>query len=422
MKKELLIKEIKKVKRASDEIALLTTKERNDLLKAIHDKLIEAKDSIFKSNEKDVESAKTNTKLNEALVDRLILNDKRFKEMTDGILKVISLDDPIDISYDGKTLKSKLHIEKRRVPLGVILAIYESRPNVTIDIATLCLKSGNAVILKGGSEAFNTNLCLYNLIQEVLESKNYNKDMVYFLQSKDREDINNLLRMSDLIDVVIPRGGVHLQKLCQDNSSIPVIIGGFGISHIFIDKICDLDKAIDIVLNAKTSKPSACNSLDTILLHEDLKGDFLQRLVHTLHEHNIKIYAPRDVLENIIVLPSDVHETKEDSFDIEYLSLALNIKFVSSVDSAIEHMRAHGAVHSDSIITNDLKNANRFIQMAPSACVYVNASTRFTDGGQFGMGAEVAISTQKLHVRGPMGLNDLTTYKYVAIGDYLVRE
>lgn len=422
MKKELLEKEIIKVKRASDEIALLTTKERNDLLKAIHDKLIEAKDIIFKSNEKDVENAKTNPKLNEALVDRLVINDKRFKEMTDGILKVISLDDPIDISYEGKTLKSKLHIEKRRVPLGVILAIYESRPNVTIDIATLCLKSGNAVILKGGSEAFNTNLCLYNLIQEVLDSNNYNKDIVYFLQSKDREDINNLLRMSDLIDVVIPRGGVHLQKLCQENSSIPVIIGGFGISHIFIDKICDLDKAIDIVLNAKTSKPSACNSLDTILLHEDLKGDFLQRLVHTLHEHNIKIYAPRDVLENIIVLPSNVYETKKDSFDLEYLSLALNIKFVSSVDNAIKHMREHGAVHSDSIITNDLKNANRFIQMAPSACVYVNASTRFTDGGQFGMGAEVAISTQKLHVRGPMGLNDLTTYKYVAIGDYLVRE
>lgn len=412
---------VKKAHEASFDIATFNTQQKNAILKSIHDVLVKNKDLIFNKNAIDVNEAKDKG-LNEALVDRLKLNDARFDEMTDGILRVIALDDPVGLVFDGKSVPSTLKIKKVSVPFGLIGVIYESRPNVTVDIASLCIKSGNAVILRGGSEAFNTNMCLYKLMQEAIKSHDVKEEIVTLIESKDRDDVLNMLSMDKYIDVIIPRGGESLHRLCQKHSTIPVIVGGFGISHIFVDYSANRDKTSDVILNAKTTKPSACNSLDTILLHKDLEKDFVAKIALDLQKANVRIYADERVkalLDSYTI--KNVYPIDDKSFDTEYLSLSVNMTFVDDVYMALLHMQKHGAIHSDSILTNDLKNATIFCQRATSSCVYVNASTRFTDGGQFGMGAEVAISTQKLHVRGPMGLKELTTYKYICTGDYLSR-
>ena len=413
---------VKKAHEASFDIATFNTQKKNAILKSIHDVLVKNKDFIFKENTIDVNEAKDKG-LNEALVDRLRFNDTRFDEMTDGILRVIALDDPVGHVFDGKSVPSTLDIKKVAVPFGLIGVIYESRPNVTVDIASLCIKSGNAVILRGGSEAFNTNKCLYRLMQEAISSYDVNKDIVTLIESKDRDDVLNMLSMDKYIDVIIPRGGESLHRLCQKHSTIPVIVGGFGISHIFVDYSADRDKTSNLILNAKTSKPSACNSLDTILLHKSLEKEFVVKIACDLIKANVRLYVDsnlKSLLDSFNI--DNVYMLDDKSFDTEYLSLSVNMTYVDDVYMALSHMQKHGAIHSDSILTNDLKNAKIFCQRATSSCVYVNASTRFTDGGQFGMGSEVAISTQKLHVRGPMGLNELTTYKYICTGDYLIRK
>lgn len=413
---------VKKAHEASFDIATFNTQKKNAILKSIHDVLVKNKELIFTKNAIDVKEAKDKG-LNEALVDRLKFNDARFDEMTDGILRVIALDDPVGLVFDGKSVPSTLDIKKVSVPFGLIGVIYESRPNVTVDIASLCIKSGNAVILRGGSEAFNTNICLYKLMQEAIKAHDVKEEIVTLIESKDRDDVLNMLSMDKYIDVIIPRGGESLHRLCQKHSTIPVIVGGFGISHIFVDYSANRDKTSDVILNAKTSKPSACNSLDTILLHKDLEKDFVAEIALDLQKANVRIYADERVkalLDSYTI--KNVYPIDDKSFDTEYLSLSVNMTFVDDVYMALEHMQKHGAIHSDSILTNDLQNAKIFCQRATSSCVYVNASTRFTDGGQFGMGAEVAISTQKLHVRGPMGLKELTTYKYICTGDYLTRK
>ena len=414
------IKELAKTARnAGFDVAIMEKKKKNEALNAIADILEANKDEIFKVNLQDVQKARDNG-LSEALVDRLTFNDSRFNEMVGGVRKVALLDDPVGRVFDGRTLPNGLTLVKKSVPFGVVGVIYESRPNVTVDIAALCLKSGNACFLRGGSEAFLTNSLLHSLIVKALESKGVNKNAVTFLDSTDREMVKQMLALNDYIDVLIPRGGEKLQRMCQRESAIPVIIGGFGISHIFVDESADLEKSVEIIFNAKTQKPSACNSLDTLLVHKNVADKFIPLVLKKLQEKKVTVLAHGTAFD----LAHDyqyLDKGCDEDFDTEFLSLKMNLTVVDDVYEAIAHLRRHNASHSDAILTDSRRNSELFVKSAGSACVYVNASTRFSDGGQFGLGAEVAISTQKLHARGPMALNELTTYQYVCEGDYLTR-
>ena len=407
---------------ASFEIADLITRNKNDLLLKLADELLAFKEEIFAANNEDVLAAKENN-LPKALVDRLKFNDSRFLEMVDGVKKVAALPDPVGEIYEGRTVESTLTLYKKRVPLGVVGVIYEARPNVTVDIASLCLKSGNACVLRGGKEALKTNLVLVRILHKVLKECQIDPRAVTFIDSPDRELIKTMLSLDSYIDVIIPRGGEALHKMCVRFATMPVIVGGFGVSHIFVDKTANLIKAVNIIINSKVQKPSACNALDTLLLHEDIAVPLIDMLLPELEKYQIEIYAHGDIFTLCKAKEYPyLHRGDPTLFDTEWLSLALNIAAVEDVKEAVAHLRRHKAHHSDSILTDSCKNAEIFSNGAGSACVYVNASTRFTDGGQFGMGAEVAISTQKLHVRGPMGLKDLTTYKYICKGDYLCRK
>lgn len=407
---------------ASFEIADLITRNKNDLLLKLADELLAFKEEIFAANNEDVLAAKENN-LPKALVDRLKFNDSRFLEMVDGVKKVAALPDPVGEIYEGRTVESTLTLYKKRVPLGVVGVIYEARPNVTVDIASLCLKSGNACVLRGGKEALKTNLVLVRILHKVLKECQIDPRAVTFIDSPDRELIKTMLSLDSYIDVIIPRGGEALHKMCVRFATMPVIVGGFGVSHIFVDKTANLIKAVNIIINSKVQKPSACNALDTLLLHEDIAVPLIDMLLPELEKYQIEIYAHGDIFTLCKAKEYPyLHRGDPTLFDTEWLSLALNIAAVEDVKEAVAHLRRHKAHHSDSILTDSCKNAEIFCNGAGSACVYVNASTRFTDGGQFGMGAEVAISTQKLHVRGPMGLKDLTTYKYICKGDYLCRK
>ena len=407
---------------ASFEIADLITRNKNDLLLKLADELLAFKEEIFAANNEDVLAAKENN-LPKALVDRLKFNDSRFLEMVDGVKKVAALPDPVGEIYEGCTVESTLTLYKKRVPLGVVGVIYEARPNVTVDIASLCLKSGNACVLRGGKEALKTNLVLVRILHKVLKECQIYPRAVTFIDSPDRELIKTMLSLDSYIDVIIPRGGEALHKMCVRFATMPVIVGGFGVSHIFVDKTANLIKAVNIIINSKVQKPSACNALDTLLLHEDIAVPLIDMLLPELEKYQIEIYAHGDIFTLCKAKEYPyLHRGDPTLFDTEWLSLALNIAAVEDVKDAVAHLRRHKAHHSDSILTDSCKSAEIFCNGAGSACVYVNASTRFTDGGQFGMGAEVAISTQKLHVRGPMGLKDLTTYKYICKGDYLCRK
>ncbi len=415
-----IIEIAKNARNAGYDYALLSTKEKNDALHCIAQKLRAARDEIFKVNAEDVNNAR-NRGLPDAMVDRLTFTDARFEEMVGGLDKVAMLDDPCGKTYDGRVLPSGLEVVKKRVPFGVIGVIYESRPNVTVDIAGLCLKSGNACILRGGSEAFKTNSCLHQIIVSALMECGLNPHGVSFVDSTDREQVSKMLSLDTYIDVIIPRGGEKLQRMCQRESSIPVIIGGFGISHIFVDESADLKRSVEIIFNAKTQKPSACNSLDTLLVHKNVAQAFIPMLLERLKTKKVEVRAHGaafDMCGNYAYLKKGVAE----DFDTEFLALKMNLTIVDDVYEAITHLRIHNASHSDSILTDSRRNAKLFVNSAGSACVYVNASTRFSDGGQFGLGAEVAISTQKLHARGPMALEELTTYQYVCQGEYLYRK
>ncbi|MCE7629474.1 glutamate-5-semialdehyde dehydrogenase, partial [Vibrio fluvialis] len=312
-----------------------------------------------------------------------------------------------------------MSLSRRRVPLGVVGVIYEARPNVTIDIAALCLKTGNASILRGGKETFFSNMELVKVIQSALEKAQLPAASVQYIEKPDRELVTQLLKLDDYVDMIIPRGGAGLHKMCKENSTIPVIIGGFGISHIFVDESADLDKSVDVIENAKVQRPSACNALDTLLVHEAIAQPLLEKLVAKLNGKVTFVAEPK--AKALMSAATELRDAQAGDFDTEWLSYTLGVKVVRDVNEAIDHMREHNASHSDAIMTNSLVNAERFINSAGSAAVYVNASTRFTDGAQFGLGAEVAVSTQKLHARGPMGLEELTSYKWVGKANYLSR-
>ncbi|EKO3487727.1 glutamate-5-semialdehyde dehydrogenase [Vibrio fluvialis] len=408
----------KAAKDAAFQLATASTAQKNQALAIIADELEANAVQILAANAKDIQLGRE-AGLTDALLDRLLLNESRLNAIANDVRNVISLNDPVGSEIDSKVLENGMSLSRRRVPLGVVGVIYEARPNVTIDIAALCLKTGNASILRGGKETFFSNMELVKVIQSALEKAQLPAASVQYIEKPDRELVTQLLKLDDYVDMIIPRGGAGLHKMCKENSTIPVIIGGFGISHIFVDESADLDKSVDVIENAKVQRPSACNALDTLLVHEAIAQPLLEKLVAKLNGKVTFVAEPK--AKALMSAATALRDAQAGDFDTEWLSYTLGVKVVRDVNEAIEHMREHNASHSDAIMTNSLVNAERFINSAGSAAVYVNASTRFTDGAQFGLGAEVAVSTQKLHARGPMGLEELTSYKWVGKANYLSR-
>ncbi|MBY7921957.1 glutamate-5-semialdehyde dehydrogenase [Vibrio fluvialis] len=408
----------KAAKDAAFQLATASTAQKNQALAIIADELEANAAQILAANAKDIQLGRE-AGLTDALLDRLLLNESRLNAIANDVRNVISLNDPVGSEIDSKVLENGMSLSRRRVPLGVVGVIYEARPNVTIDIAALCLKTGNASILRGGKETFFSNMELVKVIQSALEKAQLPAASVQYIEKPDRELVTQLLKLDDYVDMIIPRGGAGLHKMCKENSTIPVIIGGFGISHIFVDESADLDKSVDVIENAKVQRPSACNALDTLLVHEAIAQPLLEKLVAKLNGKVTFVAEPK--AKALMSAATELRDAQAGDFDTEWLSYTLGVKVVRDVNEAIDHMREHNASHSDAIMTNSLVNAERFINLAGSAAVYVNASTRFTDGAQFGLGAEVAVSTQKLHARGPMGLEELTSYKWVGKANYLSR-
>lgn len=404
---------------ASQQYLLLGTTQKNRAIMAAAAKLRARKAEIFKLNAEETAVAAASG-LSPALTDRMRFTEGRFEEMAGGVENVARLPDPVGRILGGRVLENGLKICKKSVPFGVVGVIYESRPNVTVDIAALCLKSGNACVLRGGSECLKTNTLLHEIFTGALVECGLNPDGVSLVKTRDREAVSVMLKLDRYIDVLIPRGGTGLQRLCRENSTIPVISGGFGISHIFADQSCDQERAVKVIVNAKVQKPSACNALDTLLVHRGIAANFIPLVLEGLKPYKVKVHVHGEAAAFCKDYPW-LEEGKPEDFDREFLALEMNLVLVNSVEEACTHLRVHRASHSDSILTDSRRSAELFTASAGSACVYVNASTRFTDGGQFGLGAEVAISTQKLHARGPMALEELTTFQYVCEGDYLAR-
>ncbi len=406
---------------AARQLARLSTEQKNSALHAIADALSAQHDSIMRANAEDLNAAKASG-MNPALLDRLSL-EGRLMSIANDVRSVAALPDPVGEVIEARTLPNGMHLERRRVPIGVLGVIYEARPNVTVDVSALALKAGNAVILRGGKETLNSNRALVNAIRGALEAHKLPAEAVQFIDSADRQYVAELLRLDRYVDMIIPRGGAALHEFCRQNSTIPVITGGIGICHLYVDASADQAASIEVIYNAKTQRPSVCNALDTLLVNSQIAADFLPRMAARLREGGVTFRADPRALR--ILNPTgdapDVLPAGENDWDTEWLSLILGVRVVDTLDEALEHIAQHGTAHSDGILTNDAANAERFVQEVDSAAVYVNASTRFTDGGQFGLGAEVAVSTQKLHGRGPMGLRELTTYKWIVRGNYHVR-
>lgn len=398
-----------------------STQTKNHALLVMADALEANAEAILAANEQDLAAARDQG-IDAAMLDRLMLNPERLAAIASDVRNVVSLQDPVGAELDSRVLENGMRLSRRRVPLGVVGVIYEARPNVTIDIAALCLKTGNASILRGGRETFNTNQELVKVIQQALQSSGLPTAAVQYISEPGREWVNGLLKLDQYVDMIIPRGGANLHRLCKEHATIPVIIGGYGIGHIYVDDSADLTRAIEVIDNAKTQRPSVCNTIDTLLVHEAIAEQLLPLLSARMAEKGVQLVADAPTLALLTSGPASVCAATEEDFDTEWLGLTLGVKQVADVDAALAHLRKHNASHSDAILTSTLSHAERFINGAPSAAVYVNASTRFTDGAQFGLGAEVAVSTQKLHARGPMGLEELTSYKWIGQADYLIRD
>ncbi|QTF07364.1 glutamate-5-semialdehyde dehydrogenase [Brenneria izadpanahii] len=410
----------KAAKAASYQLSVLSTAEKDRALMTIADLLEQESVQILAANEQDVAQARQNG-MSEALLDRLLLTQERLAAIANDVRQVCRLTDPVGQVIDGRMLDSGLKLERRRVPLGVVGVIYEARPNVTIDVASLCLKTGNAVILRGGKETYRTNAATVKVIQRALAQCGLPKSAVQAIESPDRELVNQLLKLDRYIDMLIPRGGAGLHKLCREQSTIPVITGGIGVCHIYADESIDFAKALTVIESAKVQRPSACNSLETLLVNKSIAPDFLPALSKKMATAGVTLHASASAMPYLADGPAKVVAVEAANYDDEWLSNDLNVTLVDDLEDAVAHIREHGTQHSDAILTRSLSNAERFVREVDSSAVYVNASTRFTDGGQFGLGAEVAVSTQKLHARGPMGLEALTTYKWIGYGDDLVR-
>ncbi|HRM35230.1 MAG TPA: glutamate-5-semialdehyde dehydrogenase [Aliarcobacter cryaerophilus] len=406
---------LQKAKESSRVVATLSTAIKNKTLLEFADALEENSCFIIEENIKDMKLARE-LDLSSAMQDRLYLNDSRIQDMANAIRQIASQTEPVGRVLDGWLTKDNLNIQKVSIPIGVIAIIYESRPNVTSDTAALCFKSGNVCVLKGGKEAENSNKAIAKIIQDVLEKNNLPKEIVSLLPDSSREGVAKLIVEDKYVDLIVPRGGEALIKFITQNSSIPVIKHDKGVCHTFIDKDANATKSINIVINAKCQRPSACNSLETLLVHEEIASYILPGIQEELSAHGTILKGCPKTLEYIKIAPA-----KEEDFYIEYLENILNIKVVENLNEAIDHISKHGSGHSEAILSENYTAINKFLNEVDAACVYANASTRFTDGGEFGLGAEVGISTNKLHSRGPMGINDLTTFKYKIYGQGQVR-
>lgn len=402
-------------KKAAVKTAQLSTEEKNRILVKSADALLENKDEIIRINRIDVENAVASG-VKQSFIDRLTLTEKRVEDMAAGLKEIAALNDPVGEYVYGKTLPNGLIIQQKRVPLGVVAIIFESRPNVAADAFGLCLKSGNAVILRGGKEAIQTNTAVVDIFRKVLGAEL--EDAVQVIKDTSHEKAGELMKANQYVDVLIPRGSARLINTVINNSTIPCIQTGIGNCHIYVDKSGDLKKALDIIINAKTQRPGVCNAVETLLIHEDVAAEFLPVMGKELLERNVEIRGDETVNRYI---PESKAATEED-WATEYEDYIVAVKTVKSLDEVVEHIGKYGTKHSEAIITEDYSNAQRFLNEIDAAAVYVNASTRFTDGGQFGFGAEIGISTQKLHARGPMGLKELTTTKYVIFGNGQVRK
>lgn len=402
---------------ASMHLANAATAVKNAALSYIADELESQRQTIIAANQTDIANAKAKG-MSEAMLDRLALTESRIADIAKGVRQVIELPDPVGVELDAWTRPNGLRIQKVTVPLGVIAMIYESRPNVTVDAAALCIKSGNACVLRGGSESIRSNMALAAVIKAGLQKAGLSPDLVQLLENTDRTLVKELLTLRQYIDLAIPRGGAGLIQMVVQTATVPCIETGSGICHIYVDKDADLDMAVRIIENAKVSRPSTCNAMETLLVHQDIRQALLEKLVPVMQRNAVELRGDtkaRILHENII------QEATAADWETEYNALIMSIRTVSSVEEAIAHIRRYSTHHSEAIVTENAKTAEKFLQEVDSAAVYVNASTRFTDGFEFGFGAEIGISTQKLHVRGPMGLSALVSYKYIIHGQGQIR-
>ncbi|WP_457563774.1 glutamate-5-semialdehyde dehydrogenase [Caminibacter pacificus] len=407
---------LQKVKEASRVVATLNSGIKRKVLNEMADTLEKNAKSIIEANKKDLDYAKE-ANLSNALIDRLLLDEKRIKAMADSLRDIAKLKDPVGKIIDGWKLDNGLEIQKVKIPIGVIGIIYESRPNVTSDAAGLCFMSGNACILKGGKEAFHSNSVIIEILRYVLEKNSLPEDIVSLLPDYSRSGVEWLIKQDKYVDLIIPRGGEKLIKFVSENSKVPVVKHDKGLCHVYIHENANLKDGAKIALNAKVQRPGVCNAMETLLVDRKVAGEFLPVIKEMMEKEGVELRGCEITLEYI-----DIKPATEEDWHTEYLDKILSIKVVDGLEDAIEHIEKYGSGHSDSIVTDNLKAAEEFLNRVDSACVYVNASTRFTDGGVFGFGAEVGISTNKLHARGPMGIDDLTTYKYKIIGNGQVRE
>ncbi len=411
----------KAAKEASKRLAYLSTDIKNQALINISRDLLIRRDEILAANKEDYKESEASG-MSDHMLDRLMLNESRLEAMAGDVLNIASLTDPVGEVLEMRTHPNGLQIGKKRVPLGVIGAIYESRPNVTIDISSLCLKSGNALILRGGKEAMRSNSALARVVQDATINAGVPDGATQFVENTDRALVDHMLTMSDAIDLIIPRGSASLIRSVAEKARMPVVTGGIGVCHTYVDKSADVDKAVAIVYNAKVQRPTVCNALDTLLVHADISGSCLPAIANELAKAGVEMHCDQRslaILKNKSGLKL-VPATDED-WGKEFLSLVAAIRVVDSLDEALAHITRYGSGHSEAILTEDYPSAMRFLNEVDAACVYVNASTRFTDGAQFGLGAEVGISTQKFHARGPLGLKELTTYKWIILGSGQIR-
>ena len=412
----------KNARLASKVISNLSAEKTNLLIKNIAKELINQSSQIIDKNKLDIEAAQSKG-MSAAMIDRLVLNEERITQISNDALAVSKLDDVVGEIIDHKVMDNGLDVSRIRVPLGVIGVIYESRPNVTIDIACLCIKSGNAVILRGGSESINSNLILTQIIQKVLSDMSLSTEIVQLVQSTDRSLINEMLRLDECIDLMIPRGGQELVNMVAKNASMPSITGGVGVCHTYIDESANWNDAVEIVNNAKVQRPYVCNAMDTVLIHSKIASDLLPEIANRLSQSNVEFRCDSrsfDILKNVKNAKTTL--ASDQDWDTEFLDLIAGVKIVDSLDMALDHIDAHGTGHSEAIITNNSDSISRFRNEVDASAVMINSSTRFNDGGQLGLGAEVAISTNKLHARGPMGLRELMSYKWIVQGDGQIRK
>jgi len=414
-------------KAASKKLAFLSTEIKNKALLNIAEALIDKQDEILAANKVDYEQAKASG-MSEAMLDRLMLSPSRLEAMSQDVKTVAALPDPVGEVFEMRTLANGLQIGKKRVPLGVIGAIYESRPNVTVDMSSLCLKSGNAVILRGGKEAINSNTALARAVQQSCLEAGMPDGTTQFIESTERALVNHMLKMKGIIDLIIPRGGAELIKLVSENATMPVVTGGVGVCHTYVDKSADLNKATAIAYNAKVQRPTVCNALDCVLVHNQIAKDYLPSIAKEWAKAGVEMHCDERAMAILKANDVILNEVKnllvpatDEDWGKEFLSLTAAIRVVDSLDEALEHIERYGSGHSEAIITEDYSAAMRFLNEVDAACVYANASTRFTDGAQFGLGAEIGISTQKFHARGPMALKELTSYKWIIFGSGQVR-